>query len=95
MKNKIKTVLYNIMEYWNTQKMNFYFGMVLCALFVLNIPICVPEILGLVLAPVLSVILYLLIWLFNCRKKVDRQTFLKNTGMTLSGSLLTIIFATI
>jgi len=95
MKSEFKNVLSEIEYFWATQKNNFYFGMVLCMLFVLNIPFCVPNALGLALSPVLSVLVYLLIWIFNCRKKPEKYELLENTGMVLSGSLWTLFFALI
>ena len=93
MKNKIKAVLYNIAEYWDAQKHNFYFGMVLCALLILNIPNFIPITLGTVIAPVLSTIIYFFIWMFNCRNKFSKKYLLNCLGMAFLGSLLSMIFA--
>ena len=92
MKNKIKNAFNNIGMYWDSQKHNFYFGMVLCLLFIVNIPNCIPEVLGLVLAPVFSAIVYFLIWLFNCRKKYTKKVFLENNLTAFAGSLWTLLF---
>ena len=93
MKLNFKNALSKAEMFWMEQKHNFYFGMVLCMLFVVNIPLCISNTLGLALSPVLSVLVYLLIWLFNCRKKPEKFEILKNVGMVLSGSLWTTLFA--
>ena len=93
MKSKFKNVLPEIEYFWVEQKNNFYFGMVLCMLFVLNFPLWIPNAIGLALSPVLSVLMYLLIWLFNCKKKPEKYELIENIGMVLSGSLWTLFFA--
>lgn len=95
MKNKIKNAFNKIALFWDAQKHNFYFGMVLCMLFIVGISYCMPEILGLLLAPVFSAIVYFLIWMFNCRKKYDKKTFLENNLTAFAGSLWTLLFALI
>ena len=92
MKSKLKNALNKAGLYWDAQKHNFYFGMVLCMLFIVNIPSSVPEVLGLILAPILSAVVYLLIWLFNCRKKSTKKAFLENNCTAFAGSLWTLLF---
>lgn len=93
MKNKIKNTINGFALFWDAQKHNFYFGMVLCMLFIVNIPSCIPEMLGIFLSPVFSAIVYFLIWLFNCRKKYNKKTFLENNLTAFAGSLWTLLFA--
>ena len=93
MKRSLKNVLSEMECFWVAQKNNFYFGMVLCMLFIVNLPLCMPESLVLTLSPAISVLVYLLIWLFNCRKKIEKREILRTIGSVLLGSLWTLMFA--
>lgn len=88
----LKNVLSNIEYFWATQKNVFYFGMVFCLLFILNIPVCFQSMTLLLLSPLSSALAYLLVWLFNYKEKPKKFELLKSTGMALLGGLWTLLF---
>ena len=88
MKLNIEKVYNNIAEYWDTQKQNFYFGMVLCFLFITQLMYS-----NLIFfSPVFAVGIYSMIWLFNFRKKPTLKYYLKCAITALVGALWTFLF---
>ena len=91
----LKNALSEAEYFWATQKQCFYFGMVLCMLLILNIPVCIPYLAGVLASPVLTALIFFLIWLFNYRGEFNKKTLITNIGMAFSGGLLTALFALI
>lgn len=92
MEGKIKDAFYKLGIYWDAQKYNFYFGMVLCMLFILGFPFWTPGLMNAVLFPSSAIITYILCWLFNGKKKPEKHALLKNISSVFAGSLWVLLF---
>ena len=90
-----KNILSELEWFWATYKNSFYFGMVLCMMFIVNIPLCMPNYAGIAIAPLLSVLTYIVVWAFNCKNKLNKTDVKRSIGMSLLGSLWTLFLSVI
>lgn len=89
---KIKNFITKVKGFCATQQVNFYVGMMLCVLFIINTPF-LPILTGTLLAPIFSSLTFTILWLLSAGKDATKEYFFKSELACLLGSIWVMIFA--